>query len=152
MGVLIVKWGVVRFIFRAVLLSVNITHKKQHDFIDWYSDQMEQDGEIFLCLQQLLYLPTSYPLCTPDDAQRHYFLIVKRLMTRLFKKAFIDMVRCSFSTDVNECELLSSVCGEAQCVNTDGSFLCECPRGQDYNVMIAKCEPIPTGEPPSTFE
>ena len=56
---------------------------------------------------------------------------------------------CS-SSDVNECELLSSVCGEAQCKNTDGSFHCECPSGQDYNVMIAKCEPVPTGDPPST--
>uniref|UniRef100_A0A669C2K1 Latent-transforming growth factor beta-binding protein 1 n=1 Tax=Oreochromis niloticus TaxID=8128 RepID=A0A669C2K1_ORENI len=48
--------------------------------------------------------------------------------------------------DVDECELLSSVCGEAQCVNRDGTFQCECPSGQEYNVMIAKCEPIPTGD------
>ncbi|XP_019737687.1 latent-transforming growth factor beta-binding protein 1 isoform X5 [Hippocampus comes] len=47
-------------------------------------------------------------------------------------------------TDVNECELLSSVCGEAQCVNIDGSFVCTCPSGQEYNVMVARCEPVPT--------
>ncbi|XP_026164540.1 latent-transforming growth factor beta-binding protein 1 isoform X2 [Mastacembelus armatus] len=46
--------------------------------------------------------------------------------------------------DVNECDLLSSVCGEAQCVNTEGSYLCVCPSNQEYNVMIAKCEPVPT--------
>ncbi|XP_023151954.2 latent-transforming growth factor beta-binding protein 1 isoform X3 [Amphiprion ocellaris] len=46
--------------------------------------------------------------------------------------------------DVNECELLSSVCGEAQCMNVDGSFFCVCPNGQEYNVMNAKCEPVPT--------
>lgn len=51
-----------------------------------------------------------------------------------------------FSTDVDECELLSSVCGEAQCVNRDGTFQCECPSGQQYNVRVAKCEPAPTGD------
>ncbi|XP_047458686.1 latent-transforming growth factor beta-binding protein 1 isoform X2 [Mugil cephalus] len=49
--------------------------------------------------------------------------------------------------DVNECELLSSVCGEAQCVNMNGSFLCMCPSDQEYNAMIAKCEPVPTVSP-----
>uniref|UniRef100_A0A8C7XFZ9 Latent-transforming growth factor beta-binding protein 1 n=1 Tax=Oryzias sinensis TaxID=183150 RepID=A0A8C7XFZ9_9TELE len=46
--------------------------------------------------------------------------------------------------DLNECQLLGSVCGEAECVNTDGSFLCECPRGQNYNarVDIYLIEPI----------
>ncbi|XP_075902399.1 latent-transforming growth factor beta-binding protein 1 isoform X2 [Nelusetta ayraudi] len=48
--------------------------------------------------------------------------------------------------DVNECEL-SSVCGEAQCVNVGGSFFCTCPSGQNYNVQAEKCEPTPTAPP-----
>ena len=54
--------------------------------------------------------------------------------------------RSGLSTDTNECELLGSVCGEAQCVNVEGSFLCVCPDGQDYNVLSSECEPPPTGE------
>uniref|UniRef100_A0A8C7KJ75 Latent-transforming growth factor beta-binding protein 1 n=1 Tax=Oncorhynchus kisutch TaxID=8019 RepID=A0A8C7KJ75_ONCKI len=38
--------------------------------------------------------------------------------------------------DVNECELLSGVCGEALCENVEGSFLCMCPdEDQEYNQM-----------------
>ena len=56
-------------------------------------------------------------------------------------------VRVSPSADVNECELLSGVCGEAQCENVEGAFLCTCPEeGQEYNQMTAKCSPTPTGE------
>ncbi|XP_070980578.1 latent-transforming growth factor beta-binding protein 1-like isoform X1 [Oncorhynchus clarkii lewisi] len=47
--------------------------------------------------------------------------------------------------DVNECELLSGVCGEALCENVEGSFLCMCPdEDQEYNQMTAKCSPAPT--------
>lgn len=62
------------------------------------------------------------------------------------------MFFCCVSTEVNECELRGSVCGEAQCVNVEGSFLCMCPSGQEYNVMIAKCEPVPTGDPCSAVQ
>ncbi|XP_029608727.1 latent-transforming growth factor beta-binding protein 1 isoform X1 [Salmo trutta] len=47
--------------------------------------------------------------------------------------------------DVNECDLLSGVCGEALCENVEGSFLCMCPdEDQEYNQMTAKCSPAPT--------
>ncbi|KAM6956613.1 latent-transforming growth factor beta-binding protein 1 [Aplochiton taeniatus] len=43
--------------------------------------------------------------------------------------------------DVDECELISGVCGEAQCENVEGSFLCVCPEeDQEYNQMTAKCD------------
>uniref|UniRef100_A0AAR2LG16 Latent-transforming growth factor beta-binding protein 3 n=1 Tax=Pygocentrus nattereri TaxID=42514 RepID=A0AAR2LG16_PYGNA len=47
--------------------------------------------------------------------------------------------------DLNECELLSDVCGEAVCENVPGSFLCVCPEGLEFNRMTAKCLPAPKG-------
>ncbi|XP_036448595.1 latent-transforming growth factor beta-binding protein 1 isoform X2 [Colossoma macropomum] len=45
--------------------------------------------------------------------------------------------------DLNECELLSDVCGEAVCENVPGSFLCVCEEGLEFNRMTAKCLPAP---------
>lgn len=45
-----------------------------------------------------------------------------------------------FSADVNECEMLSGVCGEALCENVDGSFLCLCSdENQEYDPMTGQC-------------
>lgn len=42
--------------------------------------------------------------------------------------------------DVNECELLSGVCGEAFCENVEGSFLCVCAdENQEYSPMTGQC-------------
>lgn len=45
-----------------------------------------------------------------------------------------------FSPDVNECEMLSGVCGEALCENVDGTFLCLCSdENQEYDPMTGQC-------------
>ncbi|TKC34306.1 hypothetical protein EI555_019261, partial [Monodon monoceros] len=42
--------------------------------------------------------------------------------------------------NVNECELLSGVCGEAFCENVEGSFLCVCvDENQEYSPMTGQC-------------
>ncbi|MBN3317837.1 LTBP1 protein, partial [Atractosteus spatula] len=46
--------------------------------------------------------------------------------------------------DVNECELLSGVCGEALCENVDGSFLCVCPhQNEEFDQMTGQCLSTP---------
>ncbi|KAI4903935.1 hypothetical protein NFI96_031938 [Prochilodus magdalenae] len=45
--------------------------------------------------------------------------------------------------DLNECEVLVDVCGEAACENVPGSFMCVCQEGFEYNRISAKCLPAP---------
>ncbi|XP_015218483.2 latent-transforming growth factor beta-binding protein 1 isoform X3 [Lepisosteus oculatus] len=51
--------------------------------------------------------------------------------------------------DVNECELLSGVCGEALCENVDGSFLCVCPhQNEEFDQMTGQCLSTPAATVP----
>ncbi|CAK8693060.1 unnamed protein product [Clavelina lepadiformis] len=42
-------------------------------------------------------------------------------------------------TDINECEIMRGLCEGGTCVNTDGSFRCECPKGFRYNPVTHQC-------------
>jgi len=42
-------------------------------------------------------------------------------------------------TDVNECEVFPGVCPNGRCVNTAGSFRCECPEGLTLDGTARTC-------------
>lgn len=44
-----------------------------------------------------------------------------------------------FLIDVNECEVFPGVCTNGQCVNTLGSFVCQCPSGMTLDASGRTC-------------
>lgn len=42
------------------------------------------------------------------------------------------------STDIDECRISPDLCGQGTCVNTPGSFECECLRGYESGFMLMK--------------
>ena len=46
----------------------------------------------------------------------------------------------SFPTDIDECEAIPALCEGGQCVNTVGSFKCECPAGQERDEETNECK------------
>ncbi|XP_067327502.1 fibrillin-1 isoform X1 [Anolis sagrei] len=48
-------------------------------------------------------------------------------------------IRGTLCEDVNECEVFPGVCTNGVCVNTMGSFVCQCPNGMTLDITGRKC-------------
>lgn len=53
---------------------------------------------------------------------------------------FVDIIMPLILTDINECEMFENVCeGGGLCVNTQGSFRCNCPPGLILDASGRRC-------------
>ncbi|XP_061719868.1 fibrillin-2-like isoform X1 [Cydia pomonella] len=50
------------------------------------------------------------------------------------------MGRPNITQDLNECEVRPDICRGGRCINTDGSFRCECPDGYQLDATGLACE------------
>ena len=47
--------------------------------------------------------------------------------------------RSESGADLNECEIMPGTCKGGDCINTDGSFRCECPMGYVLDSSGRRC-------------
>ena len=41
--------------------------------------------------------------------------------------------------EIDECSLMPTMCKHGQCMNTPGSFECQCDRGYTYDINVHQC-------------
>lgn len=70
-----------------------------------------------------------------------YFSVLELLAYVLYLCVFIcEEIHKKFCiSDVNECLESPGICSNGQCINTDGSFRCECPMGYNLDYTGVRC-------------
>lgn len=65
----------------------------------------------------------------------------------IFNKWAVLLKSILLFSDVDECEAIPGICENGKCVNSMGSFRCDCDKGYLYNEDASACE----GKIPNTF-
>lgn len=70
--------------------------------------------------------------------------------TEFEKLCPLGMGRGDKGEDFNECEMMENICAGGSCINTDGSYRCECPKGFGLDPTGSRCvdlDECATGRP-----
>ncbi|XP_077988929.1 fibrillin-1-like isoform X2 [Glandiceps talaboti] len=58
------------------------------------------------------------------------------------RRGFLPSTTSSDCVDIDECQAVPGICENGNCVNTIGSYKCECPDGQVRNLVTEECEDV----------
>lgn len=60
----------------------------------------------------------------------------------IFRRVELHLVNyrriCPF-TDIDECSIMHGVCGDGECQNVPGSFVCKCKEGYETSQLMQVC-------------
>lgn len=80
------------------------------------------------------YRPSPVKVCSKPTSGVWIWTVINSFNIIVHRSNFVLIV------DVNECIAIPGVCGGGTCVNSVGSYRCECKKGQRQNPITQDCE------------
>uniref|UniRef100_A0A4W6EV42 Latent transforming growth factor beta binding protein 2 n=1 Tax=Lates calcarifer TaxID=8187 RepID=A0A4W6EV42_LATCA len=71
----------------------------------------------------------SYSCSCPTGLELVDGTSCRGIYTHIYTHISVCVCLCSCVTDINECLTVVGICGEGECMNTEGSYTCICPKG-----------------------
>lgn len=125
------------------LKMISVVRKPQiHVFTKWSWDLLRISNYEYSSLSEIIHINVNIHVNCDHKTFCHNLSLWPKQMTWIMIVIFENccVIKLLMLTDINECEMFDNVCeGGGLCVNTQGSFRCNCPPGLILDATGRRC-------------